>query len=197
MNKLGVAKLNSSFISKLFLFWIDPLIAKCRISNTNELFELPFSIQSRFNHKKLQFVDFLSIETLFTTFKKDFLRALLIKFIAELSLIMSPFLLNQLNSLFTLSILTLTTICHSHCMLLLGELKLKVQAALISKLYSHINVNVSENGINDGEMTNIITSDIRYIAEVFKYLTDIIVTPFQICVILYLLHDHCLTLIIL
>ena len=164
---LGIAKEFAPFLSKLFVYWVNPLIRKGRrgkIQNPDDVFGLPNELDTAMLSQEFQDtkatlpvneqqqrVPLLKI--LYLRFKKPFLYAGFLKFVSDCAGFANPLLLNLIVSFMESKIQDLSwgcfyafglatssfivAICSTHFNLVMSELGLKVRASVISSVYDH------------------------------------------------------------
>jgi ATP-binding cassette subfamily C (CFTR/MRP) protein 10 len=163
---LGVAKEFTPFLSKLFIYWVNPLIAKGRrgkLHTPDDLFGLPYDMDTFILGQEFQMakssvqnnsqdrVPLLKI--LLKLFTKPFVLGGILKFLADLAGFASPLLLNRIVSfmeskddniswgyLYAFGLAAssfVVALCNTHFNLLMSELGLKVRASVISAVYTH------------------------------------------------------------
>ena len=178
--ELGVAKRFTPWLSKVFFYWVNPLIKKGRLSllnHTDDLFDVPNDIQPKVAGANFQifagFTNSSLLKVLFKAYGKEFFLVGLLKFLSDMASFAGPMLLNLLVSfmennektndyssskwgyLYALGLTGATfaaALCDTHFNMFMGELKLKVRSAIVTRVYQH-SVQRTEN---KGKIINII-----------------------------------------
>ncbi len=215
---LGVAKEYDPWISRLVLFWVNPLITKARrdlIDGPSDVYELPTWLKTETNSHKFESAKERRrsldskvplIRVLWSVFRKQFVAVGLLKLLADLSGFAGPLLLNRLVSFvenrntdikwgyFYTALLTASTLssalCNVHFNLLVYELNLQVRAALVAAIYrhSHAMSSISLGAFTQGEIINFMGTDTDRIVAFSNSFHAAWSLPFQFVVTLILLY---------
>ena len=213
---LGVAKENDSWLSKLFFYWVTPLIKKGKheqIKTPEDVFDVPPDVSTVLNSE--QFHEVYSdprtktiLRALYKLHGKQFFLIGLLKFFADCAGFASPLLLNLVVKFMEepkadirwgycyamgLTISTFSVaLFNAHFNLLINELKLKVRASIITSIYKHV-IGVSSvelNRFNTGEIINYMSTDADRIINFGPSLHAVWSLPFQLIVTIGLLYQQ-------
>ena len=215
-NYLGVARSDSNRLSRLFLYWVNPLIKKGRkdlIKSPDDVFDVPPALSTLANSEKFQQMysdprNKSIFRVLYKLYGKEFMLIGGLKFIADCAGFSSPILLNlvvkfmedksediRLGYVYAAGLAASTFVvamCNTHFNLLINELKLKVRAAIVTAVYKHV-IGVSSvelNKFNTGEVMNYMSTDTDRVVNFGPSLHAVWSLPFQLIITIILLYQQ-------
>ncbi len=213
---LGVAKEDAPWLSKIFFYWVNPLIKKGlakQLNHPDDVFDVPHDLQtpiaSELFQAKLDDPEYKSLlRALYELYGKQFFLIGILKFIADCAGFASPILLNlvvkfmedkrediRLGYLYAFGLAAssfVVAMANTHFNLQISELKLKIRASVVTAVYKHT-VNVSSvelNKFNAGEVINYMSTDTDRIVNFAPSLHAVWSLPFQLGVTIFLLHQQ-------
>ena len=213
---LGIAREGSNWLSKLFLYYVNPLIWKGRkdlLKTPDDLFDVSTKLTTHYNSELFEQAmgnqsNSNVLKILYNLYGKEFFAIGILKFFADCAGFASPLLLNLVVNFmedpsedirkgylyaFGLAASTFTVaLCNTHFNLRINELKLKVRGAIVTAVYKHV-VNVSSvelNKFNAGEVINYMSTDTDRVVNFGPSLHAVWSLPFQLIVTVGLLWQQ-------
>ena len=214
---LGVAREGSNWLSKIFLYYVNPLIWKGRkdlLKGPDDLFDVGSKLTTHYNSELFEqamnnpIFHSNVLKILCNLYGKEFFLIGILKFVADCAGFASPLLLNLVVKFmedptedirkgylfaFGLAVSTFTVaLCNTHFNLRINELKLKVRGAIVTAVYKHV-INVSSvelNKFNAGEVINYMSTDTDRVVNFGPSLHAVWSLPFQLIVTIGLLWQQ-------
>lgn len=213
---LGVAKEHTPWLSRLFLYWVNPLVKKGRmekLKNPDDVFDVPPDLSAPLASEKFQQeqertnVSFF-LRALYNLYGREFFLIGILKFLADCAGFASPILLNLVVNFmedkkadirwgyfyaFGLAASTfVVAMTNTHFNLYMSELKLKVRAVLVTAVYRHTLAvsSVQLTKFSGGEVINYMSTDADRVVNFCPSLHATWSLPFQLAVTILLLYQQ-------